>query len=183
MCLCLEHSHFWLPQSCCVYISCHVFFSWRTNLCTVHAHSIPSVLPHPVNTQMTHRCECRCASSCRTSDGSACHRTGMGKVACPSGSAGVWRVWTIAWTTSRTACTATRKNKSVRRLFSWELRWRVAIWSWWRMRNVNFPWVGCCVSSSFLSTRHNVTNAKSLILINFNITSFRFLWPCIVSKI
>ena len=63
---------------------------------------------------ITHRCECRCASSCRFSGGISSHRTGRDTVWCPSGLKDEYLKCWNAWTLCRTACTRTPSPRNAR---------------------------------------------------------------------
>jgi len=74
------------------------------------------------STLAPHRCECKCASSCRTSGGNACRRTDTERGECRCGSAGAWTAWTIASsrdneTTTTTTTTSKLVNFNVQRVF------------------------------------------------------------------
>lgn len=63
---------------------------------------------------ITHRYECRCASSCRFSGGISSHRTDRDTVSCPSGLKDEYLECWSAWTLCRTACTRTPSPRNAR---------------------------------------------------------------------
>lgn len=68
--------------------------------------------------QITHRYECKYASSYQISDGIACHRTRMEKVACRCVSINASIAYSIAWMFCCTVCTVCwekkKKHKNIR---------------------------------------------------------------------
>ena len=74
----------------------------QTVQCTGSSNSIVECMQ--VRTLNTYLYEYRCASSYRTSGGTACRRTGTDRDGCPNVSRGASRASMIAWSTCRTAC-------------------------------------------------------------------------------